>query len=629
MKKFIKGFLVVSLLFGIFLVSFNTFADDASADRGDLRCTPEYKNVKCWEHDDNSDGKVDRVTIPVTVTSSSGNTYTLTKVAEKTLDEGTVKIHFEVTGDGFTTITHTTETPYADIAILLDYSGSFSSHASSAKAAIKAFSKEFFSKNTDGDLRYQIAYAQFNEALGDDNKTKKVSNYISSMDNYTFSWPGLSEDKHSVVNDGLYVVWRDILGEATSGKRSDVPSYLIVVSDGGFRNYGSYAKTHMTKYKKDCGSSGSLGAEKGHDEMEDEADIIKNTYNTTIMGIIYNNDKTCYDHADRSEDMNAILSSPNNLVKMWDNLGDTSELECDEIEDKAWCLAFNMIYKQITTGETTTYDQIVASGMDYYGEHFRTGGTVKKSFNIRKEQGASQPYKSKSFKVSIDETVPAGWYPTNDGFEGKIRIGTEELTIPRDSNVNPEIYWKPNQPEKECGVGINYPGSKFVNTVEDIYSIVCTEEFEGPHKINDGVTPIEGMYGFSSTLDFKTNAKCTYRFDQAEYNSIKADLEAQIAKAEAELTEEEKEFEIASLQRQLQDLEDRRTAYYNKVDTTYNNTSFLHTYSSSFYDIEASLEVTSTKSTKTVLFEEEERSGGEVDCSGSKENRTCTMNAEK
>ena len=202
MKKVFTIFLCLFVILGIFTISFNARAADGSPDRGDLRCSTSDTS-KCQEVV--SGGKVTAVKIPITVKSSNGNSYTVTKVAEKTDDDGIIKIHFEASGD-YESIERESELTKADVAFLVDYSGSFEKEVSDNNVLeqIKIFSDKFLAKNTSStDPEFKVAYVKFSE---NDDQTKVIKYYGTDSN---VSWGSIQT--HSVVNEGLERVRENLL----------------------------------------------------------------------------------------------------------------------------------------------------------------------------------------------------------------------------------------------------------------------------------------------------------------------------------------------------------------------------------------------------------------------------------
>jgi len=545
MKKKFWGFmLLLTILFFscLFYVKAEdnvnaTNVDNIEAEKGDLRCNPKYLNNGCQEIRDPNTNKV----VEIRITTKFGNNY-ITKIAKKTDVPGKIKIHFESN-----IVSHVSSYKDKDIVVLVDYSGSFKNSQKAALKAVTAFGKRVKDEYLP---YYRVAYARFSE-LTVGSYTKVLKGWSNDPTAPT-SWGGYAEHAHSAIQIGLRMVYDNLL---KAGKhRAGVDTILIVVSDGGFWPYGSYAmrvkKTtnYVTINYPNC-SSKTYQKKQKHttgNTMESEAKNIRDN-GTIIFGIRYPGYYTSGNEKCRSvEDMYTIIGERKRLVELANNSNEND-----------WNKAFDQILNDISQSVGSNTSVIIT---DKLGDAFKENGNGEKIVEIK--NGTSE-----EFEVNMDTSVDNGWYPTNNGFSAKYQEDGVDKVISSPRDNNPEVYWiKNTNIIPSCNGIASFDNEIYYKT--DYYYVVCNEGYKDGagryyngysanviiNNLNPKETHFDASLGFTGEIKLSTNIRCSYVFNKDKFNKDYSNLQNQFNR-----TGDEKEK--ASIQLKINDLSNTLDKY--------------------------------------------------------------------
>ena len=590
MKKYKRKLLIIIFLICLCFVPFTLYvkADDYVPKKGDLRCDPSALNHGCEEVRNALTNEVESVRV-----SSEKDGYKIIKVVEKTSTPGIVSIHFEAEGN-FNNASETKKYKDSDIVVLLDYSGSFNESASNALNAI-TWLGNYVKENRPN---YRMAYAKFSRD-NSDNPTKIVSSWTTEAISPK-SWGTIKSHATSMIQLGLQLVKDNLYPQS----RSDAKKVLILVSDGGFWLDKSYANRgpvgsynapsyYQIDYTDVCGSSPKkMKNEKNGNNapvMETVASELRDD-GVTIYGIRYPGEYTANSESCWStEDMYTIIGNH--------STGSLQQLSNDATQAN-WQTAFENLLGQVDVETIVSTETVVVNGTDKIGPAFRKYPNEEKKFEIDKSTK-----KSESFEISIDSNVKKDWYPTNSGFNSKIKIGDNTIEI--DSNLSAEVYWEQDTMElNSCNGNISknniYTDS---NGYSKYYNITCKEGYVKNGTSYNGLLAnvtidsttlgqktFDASYGFTSTININTNVLCTYTFNETEYNKEEQRLNQGI--------KNDKDNK-ASYEKQLLALHESKSSFDQRI------TNDLLEYKNEFIKIKPILHVKTLKSDNTVYYEDE------------------------
>lgn len=469
MKKLIKIFIVIVMLFSVYLIHPNAATDNSKGgkttttttttqsnnngpEKGDLRCPVNVSG--CKETKDRS-GKV--IETEVTETKEG---VTVTKYVRKTDTPGEVEVQFKMSGSG-----SVTASSKAYVVLVMDASSTMTEYyKSKVIPAARSFANKIVNPTNNSSNIY-LAFVAYNS---------RVSAYRN------FSNANFDSADFGSVAVGSHIQYgfakaNEFFAKVTGRK------YVVIFSDGKFRSreddpfgaaWQTLRDTTDVRYSIDFVPPGGGS---------------KSQYRNNLRAFVKEPGKYYYLKTDYN---------------------------------------YNAIFEEVAIDIHEDIEETCISGtvVDTIGPKFSIiDGRGRKVF-LEFDKVTSDGVLSKPFKIKIDKSVKTNWYSTNTNFKFNVG-GGKNYTV----KINPQIYWERESKELlSCSDKQQFSESDSKN--EQYYSIKCYQGwgkkvgYSAELKINGEDLNTKKIFlnrgeGFSANLKLVSHLKCNYKFDYEAFNN--------------------------------------------------------------------------------------------------------------